>query len=151
MRGARHLATMVLLVVGAVSVVTSCKVGATAKTGAGESTDICHGYRDYNAIRPPDVHDLKDVKEYVTGVQRALDRIDRKMSYRDLSGHRRDVPTTVLQQVGQVKQAYSALQGELKSVNDQTQLAGVAQRFANSAAFTSPDTALELWIGGNCA
>ena len=150
MRHARPLAALACLALATAAGVSGCKVGATAKAGAGENTDICSGLRQYNALRPPVVSDIADVKGYVKSAQRVLRRIDRKISYRDLSGHRTHPPMAVLQQVGQVKQAYSALEGELRAVNDRTQLAGVVQRFEGSANFEAADTAVELWIGSNC-
>lgn len=148
---ARKLVMIAFVAAAVTGAGTGCKVGATPKTGAGESTDICSAYRQYNALRPPVTSDVTDVKAYVTSAERVLHRIDRKMSYHNLSGHRSHVPPTVLQQVGDVKQAYAALQVEVRSINDKPQLAEVVQRFSGSASFESADTAVELWIRSNCA
>lgn len=150
MRPTRRLITIALLVLATSAAVSGCKVGATPKTGGGENTDICTGYRQYNALRPPVVSDAAAIKGYVMSAQRVLRRIDNKISYPALSGHRAHAPTTVLQQIGQVKQAYAGLEGELRTVNDHTQLLGVVQRFEGSASFEAADTAVELWIGSNC-
>jgi hypothetical protein len=134
----------------AAPLLSGCRIGPHAKSGAGEALDVCSGLKAYNTVSEPALTQPRSVLAYVDSVRRVLHRIDLKSQYSDINGSKRPVPQVVADDLGAERSAYDGLRQRVASTADPSLLRTTVTDFTGSSAFSSADTALELWASNNC-
>lgn len=148
----RRIVSALLLTTVVLGGAAGCKSSKNTAVGAGEDVDICTGIDIYNGLSEPNQTDKKAVVAYLESVDRVLGRIKDDKKYKSVkSNAEQKPPATILGTLETIRGSYDFLRKGVADTQTPEQLKGALSAFSSSTpAFEAADSALEIWVSGEC-